>query len=115
MVDGCMKFLDEADDVLDGKKLIPFWRGDGQQVVNLARLFFISPKHGLSSGPEGPARGSPGRSLNRFRQIKPRTPVWPPLACPSGPSPFHSAFCVALAGRVVGINLTADRFVAPQF
>lgn len=44
MIDGWLKFLDEADDILDGKKLIPFWRGDGTQGVNRAKLFFINPQ-----------------------------------------------------------------------
>jgi hypothetical protein len=44
MIDAWLKFLDEADDILDGTKLIPFWRGDGTQGVNLAKLFFINPQ-----------------------------------------------------------------------
>jgi hypothetical protein len=44
MIDAWLRFLDEADDILDGKKLIPFWRGDGTQGVNLAKLFFTNPQ-----------------------------------------------------------------------
>jgi hypothetical protein len=44
MVDAWLKFLDQADDILDGKLLIPFWRGDGTQGVNLAKLFFTDPQ-----------------------------------------------------------------------
>jgi hypothetical protein len=32
-------FLREADDVLNGKKLIPFWRGSSGQGVNLMKVF----------------------------------------------------------------------------
>jgi hypothetical protein len=38
-----MEFLDEADAILAGKKLLPFWRGDGEQGVNLNR-FFTDPR-----------------------------------------------------------------------
>ena len=44
MVDGWLAFLDQFDDILDGKLLIPFWRGDGKQGVNLAKLFFTDPQ-----------------------------------------------------------------------
>ena len=44
MVDGWLHFLDQFDDILDGKTLIPFWRGDGKQGVNLAKLFFTDPQ-----------------------------------------------------------------------
>ena len=33
------RFLDEADDVLNGKKLIPFWRGSSGKGVNLKKVF----------------------------------------------------------------------------
>jgi hypothetical protein len=33
------RFLDEADDVLNGKKLIPFWRGSSGKGVNLMKVF----------------------------------------------------------------------------
>jgi hypothetical protein len=34
-----MQFLDEADAVLDGKKLIPFWRSRDGRGINLRRVF----------------------------------------------------------------------------
>jgi hypothetical protein len=39
MVNGWMQFLDEADAVLAGKKLIPFWRSADGRGVNLRRVF----------------------------------------------------------------------------
>jgi hypothetical protein len=39
MVQGWHEFLDEATDLLDGRKLLPFWRGDGTKGVNLRRVF----------------------------------------------------------------------------
>jgi hypothetical protein len=33
------RFLDEAEDVLNGKKLLPFWRGSSGQGVNLKKVF----------------------------------------------------------------------------
>jgi hypothetical protein len=39
MVQGWMQFLDEADAVLDGKKLIPFWRSRDGRGINLRRVF----------------------------------------------------------------------------
>jgi hypothetical protein len=39
MVDGWMAFLDEAEALLKGKKLIPFWRDRGDVGVNLRRVF----------------------------------------------------------------------------
>jgi hypothetical protein len=33
------RFLDEADDVLNGKKLIPFWRGSSGKGINLMKVF----------------------------------------------------------------------------
>lgn len=38
------KFLSEAEDVLNGKKLIPFWRGSSGKGLNLRRAF-TEPKH----------------------------------------------------------------------
>lgn len=41
MVDTWLETVDEADQVLAGKKLIPFWRGDNpRRGVNLKRVFF---------------------------------------------------------------------------
>ncbi len=40
MVDSWLETLDEAEQVLKGKKLIPFWRGKaGERGVNLRRVF----------------------------------------------------------------------------
>src|SRR5438876_3023590 len=40
MIDVWLETLDEAEQVLQGKKLIPFWRGDeGERGVNLRRVF----------------------------------------------------------------------------
>lgn len=39
MIDGWMSFLDEAEALLDGKKLVPFWRDAGGRGVNLHRAF----------------------------------------------------------------------------
>jgi hypothetical protein len=39
MVKGWMEFLDEADLILAGKRLIPFWREAGGRGVNLRRVF----------------------------------------------------------------------------
>lgn len=39
MVEEWMRFLDEIDAVLEGKKLIPFWRGSEPLGVNLAKVF----------------------------------------------------------------------------
>ena len=39
MVKGWMAFLDEAEAVLEGKKRIPFWRGEATRGVNLRRVF----------------------------------------------------------------------------
>src|SRR5262249_50304168 len=38
MIDGWMGFLDEAQAILEGKKLIPFWR-DSTLGVNLRKVF----------------------------------------------------------------------------
>lgn len=44
MIQGWMEFLDEADALLAGKKLIPFWRGDdANRGVNLHK-FFTEPQ-----------------------------------------------------------------------
>jgi hypothetical protein len=39
MVQGWQGFLTEADAILKGNKLIPFWRGNGKQGLNLRRVF----------------------------------------------------------------------------
>lgn len=39
MVSAWLKFLDEADDLLAGRKLIPFWRGNETRGLNLRRVF----------------------------------------------------------------------------
>lgn len=39
MVEGWMTFLDEADAVLQGKKLVPFWRKGEKRGLNLRRVF----------------------------------------------------------------------------
>jgi hypothetical protein len=40
MTEGWQQFLDEAELILQGKKLIPFWRGDNHtQGVNVRRVF----------------------------------------------------------------------------
>ena len=39
MVDGWMTFLDEAEALLEGRKLVPFWRGSKPVGVNLRRVF----------------------------------------------------------------------------
>ncbi|HEX8201533.1 MAG TPA: hypothetical protein VF590_13695 [Isosphaeraceae bacterium] len=39
MVRGWMDFLDEAEALLDGRTLVPFWRDAGGQGVNLRRVF----------------------------------------------------------------------------
>jgi hypothetical protein len=39
MVKGWLDFLDEAEAILAGKKLVPFWRGAGKKGVNLRRVF----------------------------------------------------------------------------
>jgi len=36
-------FLDEADEILAGRKLIPFWRDAGGRGVNLRRVF-VEPR-----------------------------------------------------------------------
>ncbi len=39
MVSTWMEFLDEADALLKGQRLVPFWRGNGGKGVNLRRVF----------------------------------------------------------------------------
>lgn len=39
VVNGWMSFLDEAEAIFAGKKLIPFWRGDDKRGVNFRRVF----------------------------------------------------------------------------
>ena len=39
MIDGWMRFLDESEDLLAGKKLVPFWRGAETRGVNLRKVF----------------------------------------------------------------------------
>ena len=39
MVKGWLTFLDEAQAILKGQKLVPFWRGHDERGVNLRRVF----------------------------------------------------------------------------
>jgi len=39
MVDGWLGFLDEAETILAGEKLVPFWRANDERGVNLRRVF----------------------------------------------------------------------------
>jgi len=39
MVDGWYEFLDETEQILQGKKLLPFWRGNDQRGINFKRVF----------------------------------------------------------------------------
>jgi hypothetical protein len=39
MINGWMSFLDESDELLTGKKLIPFWRAGELRGVNLNKVF----------------------------------------------------------------------------
>lgn len=39
MIEGWHQFLAEAEDVLEGRKLVPFWRGTQKRGVNLRRVF----------------------------------------------------------------------------
>jgi hypothetical protein len=39
MIDGWLEFIAEAEALLAGKRLIPFWRGDATRGVNLRRIF----------------------------------------------------------------------------
>ncbi len=43
MINTWMEFLDETEALLQGKRLAPFWRGDGSRGVNLRRVF-LEPK-----------------------------------------------------------------------
>jgi hypothetical protein len=42
-IDSWLEFLDEAEALLQGKRLVPFWRGNGTRGVNLRRVF-LEPK-----------------------------------------------------------------------
>ncbi len=39
MIDSWLMFLDEADDLLQGRRLVPFWRKHVKQGINLKRVF----------------------------------------------------------------------------
>jgi len=39
MIDGWLRFVDEGEALLEGKRLAPFWRGTGNRGVNLRRVF----------------------------------------------------------------------------
>jgi hypothetical protein len=39
MIDSWLMFLDESDELLQGKRLIPFWRKHVTQGINLKRVF----------------------------------------------------------------------------
>jgi hypothetical protein len=43
MVEGWQEVLDEVEAILQGKKLIPFWRGDDERGINLRKVF-IEPR-----------------------------------------------------------------------
>jgi hypothetical protein len=43
IVAGWQEFLSEADSILKGKKLLPFWRGNGERGINLRKVF-VEPK-----------------------------------------------------------------------
>src|SRR5262249_34072772 len=45
MIAGWMTFLDEAEAILKGKKLLPFWRGNQDVGVNLRRVFTNPPRN----------------------------------------------------------------------
>ena len=56
MVDAWRETLDEAEQVLKGKKLIPFWRGAvGERGVNLRRVFTEPQTFDLIEWVQGPA------------------------------------------------------------
>jgi hypothetical protein len=38
-IDGWSVFLDEAEALFAGKRLVPFWRGDGTRGINLRKVF----------------------------------------------------------------------------
>jgi hypothetical protein len=59
MIDGWQEFLNETQDLLEGRKLVPFWRGDQpNRGVNLAKVF-LEPRefdlilwiHGVAAVP----------------------------------------------------------------
>jgi hypothetical protein len=39
MIDRWLEFVDESEALLAGKRLVPFWRGNGEQGINLRRVF----------------------------------------------------------------------------
>jgi hypothetical protein len=39
MIESWQKFLDEADAILEGKKLVPFWRRSDEKGLNVRRIF----------------------------------------------------------------------------
>ncbi len=39
MIDAWLAFVDEAEALLDGKRLVPFWRGEDRRGINLRRVF----------------------------------------------------------------------------
>lgn len=47
MIDGWQVFLDEAEDILNGKKLIPYWRVSSDKGVNLNKVFTQPSKFDL--------------------------------------------------------------------
>ncbi|MFO0900486.1 MAG: hypothetical protein U0836_23900 [Pirellulales bacterium] len=58
IIDGWRQFLDEADQLLAGKKLVPHWRGVQGSGVNLRRVFLEPQRfdlvlwvHGAAAGP----------------------------------------------------------------
>jgi len=55
MVDAWLETLDEAEQVLQGKKLIPFWRGESERGVNLRRAFTESNSFDLIEWVQGTA------------------------------------------------------------
>src|SRR5690606_33921050 len=38
-IDGWLAFVEEAEAIFAGKRLVPFWRGSGSKGVNLRRVF----------------------------------------------------------------------------
>ena len=55
MIDDWHVFLDEAGALLDGKKLIPFWRGSDPKGVNLRRVFLEPSRFDLVLWVQGTA------------------------------------------------------------
>jgi len=39
MIDSWLEFVDEGEALLSGKRLVPFWRGNGERGINLRRVF----------------------------------------------------------------------------